>query len=71
MRILVRFNTMHKMDEQHRKWRVLVDGQERLADHVVIQTPCETIMENVGSEEKYHFLCYGSVEWDDNVATIN
>jgi protoporphyrinogen oxidase len=59
------------MDEQHRKWRVLVDGQERLADHVVIQIPCQTIMENVGSEEKYHFLCNGSVEWDGNVATIN
>ncbi len=69
-RILVRFNTKHEQDTGHRKWRVLVDGDEKLADHVKITVPCETIMEEVGSVEKYHFLCYGEVRWDGTVATI-
>jgi hypothetical protein len=70
-RILVRFNTLHKEDEQHRKWRVLTDGTERLADSVKITVPCETIMEEVGSVEKYHFVCDGIVEWEGDSAVIS
>jgi hypothetical protein len=69
-RILVRFNTKHELDAGHRKWRVVIDGQEHLADHVKINIPCETIMEEVESHEKHHFLCHGVVKWDGTVASI-
>jgi len=60
-RILVRFNTKFQEDPDQRHWRVLVNGQETLAHRVEINVPAKTVMEQVGSEEKYHILCYGKV----------
>ncbi len=71
-RILIRFNTKHEMDAGHRKWRVVIDGIEWLANKVKVNVPCETICEDVGGAEKYHFLCEGEVSWGDNgAATVN
>jgi len=69
-RILVRFNTKHEQDEGKRKWRVVINDVEHLADHVNIEVPCETIMENIHDTEKFHFLCHGMVVWNGNIATI-
>jgi len=69
-RILVRFNTKWEQDPAERQWRILVNGVESLAHRVNIQIPCQTIMEPVEGCEKYHFLCYGKVEWDGTYANI-
>ena len=71
-RILVRFNTKWPEDIKCRKWRVLVNGEERLAHDILITIPCKTIQEdvpNVGT--KWHFLCYGNVVWCEDSALIN
>ncbi len=69
-RILIRYNTKHEMDAGHRKWRVVVDGVEKLANKVKVEVPCETICEDVGGTEKYHFLCHGAVSWGENETAI-
>ena len=69
-KVLVRFNTKHEMDGGCRKWRVLVNGKEWLAQKVMISVPCETVCESVEGVDKYHFLCHGKVEWAGETATI-
>lgn len=70
-RILVHFNTKWKEDPEGRQWRVLIDGVEDLAHSVRIKTDILTVEEPIAGEQKFHFLCYGKVEWDDNYnATI-
>jgi hypothetical protein len=70
-RILVRFNTKWQEDIQGRKWRVLENGVETLTDNVIITIPCSTIQEDVPvSGTRWHFLCYGTVFWNDGNATI-
>ena len=69
-RILVRFNTKWEQDSQKRQWRVLVNGVESLAHKVAIKTPLETIEEQVAGEQKFHFLCFGKVIWNNSLAQI-
>lgn len=69
-RILIRYNTKHEQDEGFRKWRVVIDGTEHLAHKVKVNVPCETICEDVGGTEKYHFLCFGEVSWRDKETAI-
>ncbi len=71
-RILVRFNTKFGDDPDGRRWRVLVNGSERLAHKVVMMIPCETVTEPIVSGEiKDHFLCFGAVDWQSgDVARI-
>ncbi len=69
-RILIRFNTKHEMDAGHRKWRVVVDGVETLANKVHVTVPCETICEDVGGSEKYHFMCHGQVSWGEDETAL-
>ena len=69
-RILVRFNTKWREDPQTRQWRVLVNGVESLARKVLLKTRCETIEENIDGEQKFHFLCFGSVNWNGTDAEI-
>jgi hypothetical protein len=64
-RILVRFNTKWKEDPEGRKWRVLQDGVETLAHSVNLTIPCTTIQEDVAEGTRWHFLCWGDVEWDN------
>jgi len=73
-RILVRFNTKWEQDPLKRTWRVLVNGEERLASDVHIEVACRSIIEDVEDQQgrvtKYHMLCHGKVNWDGDVATI-
>jgi len=70
-RILIRFNTKFEQDELKRKWRVLIDGEEKLAEKVYVSVPCETVIENVGDDTKYHVMCHGIVKWDHNIAIVH
>jgi hypothetical protein len=70
-RILIRFNTRFQDDELKRTWRVLINGQEYLAENVQINIPCETLYEPVDGVPKWHFLCHGVVLWENNKAIIN
>lgn len=69
-RILVRFNTKWHEDPQERHWRVLINGKESLAHNVLIRTNSETIEEYIAGEQKFHFLCFGSVVWHGTLAEI-
>lgn len=69
-RILVRFNTKWREDPHARQWRVLVNGTEVLAHKVSIQTNSETVEEEIAGEQKFHFLCLGSVIWEGTLAKI-
>lgn len=69
-RVLVRFNTKWKEDPAGRQWRVLVNGLETLASEVVIRTSVSTIEEAVDGEQKFHFLCFGKVNWDGSKAVV-
>jgi hypothetical protein len=65
-RILIRFNTKFEEDPDKRKWRVLVNGEERLAHQVDIYAFTTTITEPIATGEiKHHFLCEGCVVWKD------
>ncbi len=69
-RILVRFNTKYETDPQRRRWRVLTDGQERLADKVVTHAIWESIEEPVDGIQKYHMMYQGRCKWNGDTATI-
>ena len=72
-RILIRFNTKHAEDYERvvgRKWRVLVNGTERLAEKVIIRARDETIEEEVDGIPKFHVEYYGFVRWNGDIATI-
>jgi hypothetical protein len=64
-RILLRFNTKWEQDDLKRRWRLLVDGEERLAHKVLIWVEGETITEPVDGEAKDHILLHGHVAWGD------
>jgi hypothetical protein len=66
-RILIRFNTKFEECPAKLKWRVLVNGQEFLADKVYIEVPCESITEPISTGEiKHHILCHGKAVWEDS-----
>lgn len=69
-RILVRFNTKWGQDPLKRQWRVLTNGQEKLAEKVVIREDVETISEPVNNEPKFHFLMHGHSKWEENKVEI-
>ncbi len=67
--IKVRFNTKHTGTY---KWRVLIDGDERLAKSVRILVPCESSEDLLPSGEiKHHLTCVGKPEWNDGIVTIS
>ena len=70
-RILIRFNTKFEEDPQKRTWRVLVNGQERLAEKILVRAMGETIQEAVNGVHKYHVMFYGTVTWNGDIATIS
>jgi len=70
-RILIRFNTTHATDPGKRKWRLLINGKEYLAEEIDILVPGQTTVEKIASGEvKYHILCNGTVSWDGNKAIV-
>lgn len=69
-RILLRFNTKWQDDPTTRKWRVLVNGEEKLARKVYLNLPCETVEEAVDGVAKFHLMCHGRVFWNDGDAYV-
>lgn len=66
-RILIRFNTKFGEDPEQRKWRVLTNGEEKLAHRVdICGVFTTTVTEPISTGEiKHHFLCDGIVVWKD------
>jgi len=71
----IRFNTEHNGSEL--KWRVIIDGEERLAKNILINCPCKTTEDSVLVKDllviKHHITCE-SDDWnfdENNVLTIN
>lgn len=68
MEIKIRFNTdKDKVDASMPAWRVLVDGQEHLANKVNIQTDSWTTYDEVRPGFfKWHITCAGEIFWDED-----
>lgn len=66
MLIKIRYNTeKDKVDKSLPAWRVIVNGQERLAEHVTIETKSWTSVDQISPGIiKWHITCEGQVEWD-------
>ena len=69
-RILVRFNNKWQNDPKHRKWRVLVNGDEILASEVIIKVNSISVEEPVNGEIKYHLKCYGKAICSEDIVEI-
>ena len=58
MEVKIRFNTDHHAITNPKKWRLIIDGQEKLVDEINILGKCHTTsddMEKVGL--KHHISC--------------
>lgn len=67
MRVQIRFNTeWEKSAGGELKWRVLVDGQERLAKSVVFEVPCHTTEDVLpDGRRKWHLTAEAGSVSDD------
>lgn len=74
MNIKIRFNTdKDKINSDLPAWRVLVEGVEYLAEHVIIETKSWTTQDLIEENKlKWHLSCAGVPHWDSNkkVCTI-
>jgi hypothetical protein len=70
--IKVRFNTaFQEADDPSLKWRVLENGQEKLAREIIINVPSWTSHDFLQSGiEKWHITCDGRIRWDGECAII-
>ncbi len=68
MIVKIRFNTnKDKVDGSLPAWRVLIDGEEHLAENVVINVKTWTTFDEVSPGlMKWHITCDGRPEWDEN-----
>lgn len=70
--IKIRFNTeKEKTDPSLPAWRVLVNGEERLAESVEIQVPCITTKDHLPTGQiKWHISCEGFAKWQGSQCII-
>jgi hypothetical protein len=68
MDIKLRYNTdKDKINSELPAWRVLIDGVEHLADHVVIETASWTTQDLIEKNKvKWHLSTKGVAYWDAN-----
>ena len=73
--IKIRYNT--NCTDNHMFWRVLINGVENLASHIIIEIPLHTTRDIVWDPtrnemvDKHHFTCKASqVEWKGTGAII-
>jgi hypothetical protein len=73
--VKVRYNTL--CDDNHLFWRVIVDGEEKTASHIIFEIPTYTTKDTVfdvsrnKEVEKHHISCLANkVDWVGNVVTI-
>ena len=67
--IQVRFNT--RANGSPLVWRVVIDGQENLAENIKIIGKCYGEKSIVDGETKYNIACNGTVTWEETTAIIN
>jgi hypothetical protein len=68
--IIIRFNT--KFADTQTYWRVIVNGQEHLAEDLIIYaSPVYTKETMENGFPKWNIACRGRVEWQDRVAIIH
>lgn len=59
------------MSESAPAWRVLIDGQEYLAQNVRVEVPMWTTEDLLPTgQRKWHLSCEGEVHWADNSCVI-
>lgn len=66
--IQIRFNT--KANGSLLVWRVIVNGQEYLAEQIEIIGTCYGEQSIVDGNNKYNIACDGTISWIDNKAII-
>lgn len=72
MQIKIRFNTKHQDDPEGRKWRVLLNGEEFLAESVDIHTPSYTSEDLLPNGIlKWHISTEGMPFWEGNKVSIH
>lgn len=66
MLIKIRYNTeKDKTDSRLPAWRVLVNGEEQLAESITIETRSWTSVDEIEPGRiKWHISCEGRVVWD-------
>lgn len=68
--ILIRFNT--RFADSQKYWRIFVNGQEHLAEDLIIYTsPVYTRETMVNGFPKWNIACRGRIEWEGPVAIIH
>jgi hypothetical protein len=65
--IQIRFNTeKEKIGAHLQSWRVIVDGEERLAEQIRIAVPSWTTEDIISTgQKKWHISCEGVPHWDE------
>lgn len=71
MKMQIRFNTeKDKRDQSLPPWRVLIQGQEYLAEKVVINTQAWTTSDEIAPGVlKWHISCDGEPKWGEGFKT--
>ncbi|MBX9766698.1 MAG: hypothetical protein K2X47_05450 [Bdellovibrionales bacterium] len=66
MKIKIRYNTdKDKSDSSLPPWRVLINGEEHLAQRVLLETRSWTTLDEVEPGRlKWHISCDGVVDWN-------
>jgi hypothetical protein len=73
--IKIRYNTI--CDDDKLYWRVIIDGEEKLASEVNIEVPAFTTKDYVFDSKigdmayKHHITCHSdNIIWDNDILTI-
>jgi hypothetical protein len=68
VKIKIRFNTeKEKVDKTLRPWRVIMNGEEHLADQVIVKVPSWTSMDEIAPGLiKWHISCDGQCQWSED-----
>lgn len=73
--VKIRFNHLWKEgDDESLKWRVIIDGEERLASAIHISSSCETTEDEIHRDgeivKKWHITTHGAIIWRGSVLHI-
>lgn len=73
--VKVRYNTL--CDDNHKYWRILIDGVEHMASNIIFEIPTHTTRDTVydpsreSNVDKHHLSCIANeVVWKGDVVII-
>jgi hypothetical protein len=73
--VKIRYNTL--CDDNHTFWRILINGEEKTASNIIVNTPVHTTRDIVwdpsrnGNVDKHHISCQANnVIWKGDVVII-